>query len=152
LGQFVDELRGHIASLIEAKNAFLVEIALRGEGNSRILEVFVDTDSGITIDACAELNKEITATLSRENLIHGLQRVDVSSPGLDRPLRLYRQYRKNIGRDINVTFCEEDGQERTVTGELVEAKDDGITVKLNDRQLREIRFIAIDKAFVQVRF
>jgi ribosome maturation factor RimP len=94
----------HVMPVIERTGAFLVDLAIKVENRSRVLQVLVDTDTGISIDACASLSRELGPALESAGLFEGPYRLEVSSPGLDRPLRLLRQYPKNIGRRFSIRF------------------------------------------------
>ena len=100
----------------DGTDKFLVEVKVR-TGN-RIL-VFVDSDTILTIDACASLSKFIESHLDRETEDFELS---VSSPGIDLPYRTYRQYMKNIGRAVSVLTA--DGTKRE--GTLTAADENGI--------------------------
>ena len=69
-----------------------------------MVQVFIDTDAGVKIEQCAEASRELNRVLENAQLVDGAFRLEVSSPGLDRPLKLLRQYKKNIGREFNVRY------------------------------------------------
>jgi ribosome maturation factor RimP len=98
---------------------FMVE--LRVSSNNKI-SVFLDGDQGVPISECVKISRHIESLLDREKEDFELE---VSSVGVDKPLRLLRQYTKNIGRNIQLTTDE--GVK--VTGKLVDANDKGITVE-----------------------
>ena len=124
------ELREKIAVLaapiIEQQGAFLVEVALHQEHRDRVVQVLVDTDAGITIEACAEVSRAISAAIENDNAIEGPYRLEVSSPGIDKPLRMLRQFPKNVGRPFTVRYRSGDG-DRTVAGTLAAVKGERLT-------------------------
>lgn len=87
------------------------------------LEIYVDTDDGITIDACARLSRKLAEEVEMrpdlQDLLPNRFRLDVSSPGLSRPLKLERQYRKNIGRLLRVKYKDSNEVYQVVKGRLV---------------------------------
>ena len=101
-----------IIGLIEEKFAgtdkFLVSVKVK-PGN--VIRIYIDGDKGVTISDCAELSRYIESKLNRESEDFELE---VSSAGLTQPLVLLRQYQKNIGQSVKVTF--KDG--KVVTGVL----------------------------------
>jgi len=111
-----------IRSLVEEKtegtDVFVVEISVR-PGNK--IEVLLDRDSGLTIDDCKMVSRHIEKSLDREVEDFGL---DVSSPGVGRPLKVHRQYLKNAGRPVKVETLEG----LVVEGVMERADDIGITV------------------------
>jgi ribosome maturation factor RimP len=135
--------------VVRAHEAFLVDLSLRGERQGRVLEVFVDTDAGITADGCAAISRDLSTWLDRENLMQGRYNLVVSSPGLDRPLKLFRQYRKNIGRNMKVRYHSEQ-EVRTVVGRLVEVCEDCIGLEERDRERIVIRLDDIVESKVEI--
>lgn len=108
---------------IEESDLFLVDIVIKEGPKPKIL-VLADGDQGITIDQCSRISRSIARTLEEEELIEGPFILDVSSPGLDHPLQLNRQYQKNIGRDVKLLL--HNGQE--TTGKLLEVTDEQILI------------------------
>lgn len=112
-----------ILELIQDKltenNCFLVELEI-GEGNA--IEIEIDSYDGISVTDCIEISKVIDNSLDRE--IEDFE-MNVSSAGLDKPLRVIEQYKKNIGRDVKVVPVEG----IVVKGELIEVNEEGIVVE-----------------------
>jgi ribosome maturation factor RimP len=125
MAEIIQRIRQVSEDVAIAHEAFLVDLCIRGERNSKVLEVYVDTDAGITADGCAAISRELSARLDHENLIQGRYNLIVSSPGLDRPLKLFRQYRKNLGRNLKVRYRVAE-EVKTVVGRLVEVGDENI--------------------------
>jgi ribosome maturation factor RimP len=98
---------------------FLVELRV---SSSNKISVFLDGDQGIPISECVKISRHIESLLDREKQDFELE---VSSVGVDKPLKLLRQYTKNIGRSIQLTTF--DGVK--ITGKLVDANDKGITLE-----------------------
>ena len=107
----------NIRNLIDQKLAdtdvFLVECRVKTDNKIR---VFIDSERGVTIEDCVALSRYIEGNLDREQDDFAL---DVSSAGLDLPLRIPRQFKKNVGRTVHVIL--NDGTE--IKGELIEATD-----------------------------
>jgi ribosome maturation factor RimP len=92
-------------SVLEREGGFVVDIQLRLERKSVLVQLFIDTDKGITIDTCARVSRELRSVLETQRTLEETDfRMEVSSPGIDRSLRLLRQYPKNIGRRFRVQF------------------------------------------------
>jgi ribosome maturation factor RimP len=107
----VKQVREVAESILEGSDKFLVDLALR-PGNR--ITVYIDGDAGVTVDDCRDLSRMMESRLDRDAEDFELT---VSSPGIDHPLKSERQYRKNIGRSLNVVT--EDGE--TLEGVLVKA-------------------------------
>jgi ribosome maturation factor RimP len=134
-----------------AHQAFLVDLIMRGEGHSKVLEVFVDTDAGITADGCAVISRDLSSHIDHENLIQGRYSLVVSSPGLDRPLKLVRQYRKNVGRNLKVRYRSAE-EVRTIVGRLVEIREDNIGLEERDKGQVFIPLESIVESRVEIEF
>lgn len=82
---------------------FLIETNIRGDQRKRIIEVFVDSAKNISADDLAELSRSINEVLSEDEEI-GNYRLDVSTPGVDRPLKFIEQFPKNINRNFEIEY------------------------------------------------
>jgi len=130
---------------------YVVDVSVTGERGSSIVEVFVDTDQGITADQCAQVNRSVSSELERQNLISGRYRLEVSSPGLDRPLKLVRQFRKNIGRRFKI-IAPVENQKTATEGILREASETTLTLITNEKQERFFALNDIQEAYVLPQF
>jgi len=115
-----------LKSVAEAKGVFLVGRAERKERGRRIIQLFVDTDTGISIGECAEVSRELGTKLDELNVVNEPYELEVSSPGIDRPLTMLRQYRKNIGRKFAVTY-RQGPEEKKLKGTLSALAEDRLT-------------------------
>jgi len=153
-----------IADLLDKKfeepefaDCYLIDIHLNPKGNK--LEVFIDSDSGVTFEKCQKLSRYLEGYLDEEKTLGESYTLEVSSPGISRPLKLARQYRKNIGRDIEIATKE--GNKKT--GKLVDATDFAATVeeivitKEGKKKKKEvvqtiIPYDEIKKAVIKIQF
>ena len=108
----------------EFPDVFLIEMNLKRSGQS-VLSISLDTDEGISIDKCAHISRKLNHFLEEEEPFDFPFRLEVSSPGVGRPLLVKRQYTKNVGRKIKVVL--ENGDLRK--GKLIAANETGITVE-----------------------
>jgi len=115
-----------ITDLIESElndsGAYLVELKIL-PGNK--VQVFIDHESNINIVMCAKLNRFLRNSFDEANLFNGNYAIEVSSPGLDQPLKLLKQYTKNIGKKVSVNLL--DGSQKE--GVLIEADEHKIVLK-----------------------
>lgn len=99
------QLKDVADSVLAPQGAFVVDLEVRMEHNVVLIRIFADTDAGITINQCAGISREVRSVLeTRQTLGEREFRIEVSSPGMDRPLKLLRQYPKNVGRRFAVRF------------------------------------------------
>ncbi len=123
-----ERLRSIVAEQVERAGAHLIDLVVRGERGTRVVEVFVDSEAGITSDVCTTVSREVGEAIERTREIEGAYRLDVSSPGIDRPLRYPWQYRKHVGRKVHVKL--QRGQEPTErTGKLLAVDETGIMIE-----------------------
>ena len=108
--------------LLEEQNLFLVDVKTAGKAK---IEVFADGDTGITISQCAEISRFLEQFLDGSGLVSDHYTLDVSSPGMDNPLKVPRQYKKRIGRTLHI--IKTDGTE--VEAELIAADDEKIKLR-----------------------
>jgi ribosome maturation factor RimP len=114
-----------IAPLLEDSDLFIVDIQIN-PGNA--IEVLVDRDSGLTIDDCKKVSRAIEGSLDREVEDFSLE---VSSPGVGKPLLVKRQYFKNVGRNVAIKTL--DGQK--IEGQLTVANEENIQVDFREKEL-----------------
>lgn len=147
-------LEQKINALIEADpDVFLVSIRIKPTNN---VKVFLDADQGINVDRLIQYNRKLYRDLE-ENAVFpdGDFSLELSSPGLDEPLKLPRQYRKNIGRYVEVALT--DGTK--LEGKLLESDESRIVVeeekgkgKKKEVLQKEISLADIKSTKVQVKF
>ena len=101
---------------------FLVEVQATGNQGFTKLTVLLDGDQGIDIDRCARISRWLGGRIEELNLVESAYVLEVSSPGLDTPLQLRRQYLRNIGRNVKVTLTDESLR----TGRLEAVDEEGI--------------------------
>ncbi|MBS1603427.1 MAG: ribosome maturation factor [Bacteroidetes bacterium] len=124
----VNETIKVVESLVQALLAnetgyFLVDVRIKPTNN---IKVFIDGDQGISIEKCVQYNRALYKKLEESGLFPtGDFSLEVSSPGLDEPLKLLRQYRKNVGRQVELVL--QDGTKKQ--GRLLEVSEDGIIVE-----------------------
>lgn len=156
-------IEAKIEGLLEEKfkeedfsNCYLIEI-IHHQNNK--LEVFIDSDSGINFKTCKQISRYLEQFIDEEKWLGEKYVLEVSSPGVDRPLQLKRQYVKNIGRQLEVTNDEGEVQQ----GKLIEVDDEKVVIeyvevikegKKKKKQTiqKEFAFDSISKAVVKVSF
>lgn len=115
------------SSILQEKDQrfFLVDIRVNQTPAGTKVIIHIDGDEGVSIDTCAEVSRALANRLEEEDLMNGKYVLEVSSPGLDQPLKLHRQYQKNVGRTIKILT--QDNQ--TIKGVLVDVSDEEIGVE-----------------------
>jgi ribosome maturation factor RimP len=149
-----ERLRGLLEPLVAARDLDLEEIEVTPVGRMRVLRIVVDSDAGVQLDACAELSRAVSERLDETDAMgEAAYRLEVTSPGADRPLTLLRHYRRATGRLIKAKLL--DGGE--LVARILSVDDDGLDlevpgVKGRKPSFRRLAFSEIEKARVEIEF
>ena len=111
------KIKEYIADICHTQNVYLIDVDVSGGGKSRQVKITVDTEKGITLDECQQISREIGDIFFRKDIYPDGYNLEVTSPGIDKPLQHDFEYTRNIGRDLTVNYMEED-KEKQITGEL----------------------------------
>ena len=154
LQDLTSEIRKIAQAHLKDNSHFIVDVVASFKGNPGKLLVTVDGDKGIGIDDCAELSRELSKALDETTLIPGAFNLEVSTPGLDQPLKSKRQYVKNIGRNIRVRQADkiEEGKLTAVHEDRIELLQQIGSGKKKEEKTIEIPFDKIDKTIVLISF
>ncbi|MBI2105148.1 MAG: ribosome maturation factor RimP [Candidatus Omnitrophica bacterium] len=107
----------------------LVELTSHPQGGQRLIRFLVDRVGGVTIQQCAQANRRINEALDAADLVEGSYTVEVSSPGLDRPLVSQRDFERALGEDLDLTLQEPDGRASELRGMLLAVQREALVVK-----------------------
>jgi len=125
--------------LVEQENMFLVDIELKQQ-DMNVVWVYVDSEEGgVNLDVCSKISRELSFQVENEDIFPRSYRLNVSSPGLSRPLSDKRQYGKNIGRTVKVKYKQE-GEYEKIEGILKEVTDNSVTIEDENGQTAIIDF------------
>lgn len=133
----------------DLSDAFILDIIIK----DKKVEVFVDTDEGIKFWQCQKLSRAIEAYLDESQSLGEAYTLEVSSPGVDKPLKLFRQFPRNVGRNLELTLPEG----REVSGKLMELDGNDLVMRVQGAKKGQFKqevipFDTIQKAIVQVSF
>lgn len=126
-------------SVLSTTDFFLVDVEIKG---GDVPEVWVSVDAedrGVNMDECAEISNELSFLMDAHDIFSGKYRINVSSPGLSRPLVDKRQYPKNKGRQVKVKY-RKNGEYHKVEGVLQDVSEDEIVIELDDESTRNLAF------------
>ncbi len=122
-----------IQPIIDANNFELVDVEFVKEGSEWYLRVYIDKDGGITVDDCEVVSRAFNEILDREDYIQEQYIFEVSSPGLLRPLKKEKDYKRSIGKKIDIKLFKAVEKCKEFTGVLKEYNDDTITLEFDDK-------------------
>ena len=155
-----EQLEALLEPLLEDGNCFLVDIIIKPSKVSQKVSILVDSDEGITIQQCTSISRRLAKQLEELEVFADAYTLEVSSPGLDQPLLLLRQYQKNLGRNLKVTL--KTGE--VISGTLMEASEEIVKLQLPAPKkktkipidpaelIRDIPFDDISKALIEISF
>jgi ribosome maturation factor RimP len=130
-----ERLHATVQECVNRHGAHLIDLVLRGDRRRRVIQVFVDAEQSITLDQCTTISRAITSAIGANSLLEGDYRLEVSSPGIDRPLAHPWQYPKHVGRTLRVTVRRDDRTE-VYEGTLVAVGEAGIELERTGGQPR----------------
>lgn len=128
----------------EALGYELVAVELSG-GDISIVRVYIDSEEGVTVTDCAKASRQFSAILDVEDPISNRYTLEVSSPGLDRPLAKAKHFIDVVGQDVKIRMATLINGRRRFTGTLVEANEEFAVVEVDGEQT-ELPYIEMDRA------
>jgi ribosome maturation factor RimP len=128
----------------------LIDIVFRGDERNRIIQIFIDGETGISVDDCAVVSSKLSRKLEEQDFIPSNYRLEVSSPGTDRPLKFLKQYIKHIDRKFEVEYLFNEEKKKFV-GKLVRIAGEDLFFIENKNEIM-INFNNIKSAKVLTSF
>jgi len=140
-----DTLVALLQPVVEGLGYALWELEFVPGRGSALLRLYIDSPDGITVDDCERVSRAVSEVLDAEDPVPGHYTLEVSSPGLDRPLRTPAQFAAYVGEPVYVELVRAIDGQRRFKGRLVTAGDDSIEVDV-DGQRRVLPVSAIRRA------
>jgi ribosome maturation factor RimP len=139
--------------LVDMEDVFLVSVRIKPTNN---IKVFLDADMGLNIDRCVKINRAMYRVMEEEAWYpDGNFSLEVSSPGIDEPLKTLRQYKKNIARQVEVLLVDD----TRLAGKLLAADEQAIQIEYTEGKnkkavtvIKELPFVEIKQTVVQIVF
>ncbi|KAA0227124.1 ribosome maturation factor RimP [candidate division KSB1 bacterium] len=128
----------------------LIEVELKGSKANMVVRIIVDADGGVKLETCAAVNRAIGDALDTTDVMPGRYRLEVSSPGIDRPLRTPRDFQRNLGRAVHLRYHDKDETKET-EGVIERVSDAGVSLETTPGTLT-IPFPAIDYGKVIIKW
>lgn len=139
-----------IEEIVSAKGFIPIDIIFRGDQHLPVIEVYIDGEKGITTVECAQISRALNDEFESLNLVDSSYRLDVSSPGVERPLKFLAQYIKHINRKFEITYSDSEG-EKKITGKLIRIDGENLFFAEKNSEYK-INFNNITKAIVLISF
>jgi len=151
LAKFEQKLTEMLRPAVEETGKALLGCEFISAGNHSVLRLFIDHENGIDVDDCAEVSRQVGAILDVEDPISTEYNLEVSSPGLDRPLFELSQFQEIIGETINVRLSIPLNGRRKFKGKLETIENDTLIVTV-DGEDYELVMTNVDKANLVYNF
>lgn len=142
----VDKIRAFLETLLPTLDLEIFDIQYRREGHGWVLRVFIDSETGVTLDDCSTVSRELGQHLDVEDLIDHAYHLEISSPGLERPLRSINDFQRFCGKRAKVRFHNAIDGEKVFKGEIEQVDGEKIFLRLNDDNSMEFTFDMVNKA------
>jgi len=151
--KITEKIHALFLPIFKRQDVDFVDLEIHGSAKNLVIKVFADVPGGIKIGECAALSSELRDELEIANIIQNNGfRLEVSSPGLDRPLKTNRDFFRNIGRYAEFTLGQEMRGGDKIAGEIVRAEDDRIEIRIENEELVEIPLENVKRAMLQIKW
>jgi len=132
-----ETLRQFAEKVATTQGVELVDLLLASHGKRSQLRIFIDKAGGVTIDDCTHFSRSYEALLEAENALAGPTTLEVSSPGLDKPLKLQKDFLRNLGKKIDLRFKPnpEEKKEQKLVCTLLQASEHSISIQSAGKDL-----------------
>ena len=156
-GDVVDQVKEVALPILDSMGIELVELEFRKEGPDMVVRLFIDKPGGILLDDCSAVSRELSEILDVEEIVPCNYNLEVSSPGLNRPLTKPADYDRYAGKLVKIRTYEmvaddAGNRRKTFLGQLVELKDGIIHIRLKEGQSAAIPFDKVAKANLEFEF
>jgi ribosome maturation factor RimP len=147
----IQEVSKTIEPILRSQGLELIDVEYNREAQGWVLRIYLDREGGITVEDCAEASRELGAILEVRDLIPNRYVLEVSSPGVTRPLKRPEDFNKYQNRSVKIKlFMPLEGR-RNFKGKLLGLKEDKVSVE-SERRIYEIPIQNIAKANLEVDF
>lgn len=130
------ELEAVVRPVVEAAGLEFVDVTFRREAGRRILRVTIDREDGVDLDTIARTSERLSRRLDLEDFAPGRYTLEVSSPGVERPLRRPEEFARRIGEKVKVRTSEPIDGARNHSGVVLAADEEGVTVATDQGERR----------------
>lgn len=132
--EVIGKITAMAEKICEENNAYLYDIEMIKEGKNQILRIYIDTQSGISIDECEKISRLISDEMDSKDYVKGAYNLEVSSPGVERKLKTLKHYEMALGKMIDITLYAPIDGEKNFTGKLEAADKDNVLLIINENE------------------
>ena len=147
----ISNIKELLEPILYENNLELFEIEFKASGNKGILRIFIDKADGVTIDDCTQVSRELGTLLDVHEIVPGSYTLEVSSPGLTRPLRKPSDYIKYKGKTVKIKTIEDIDDRNVFMGKLIDFVDETVSIQAKGANYL-IPYDKIEKANLELDF
>jgi len=129
-----DKLLALVVPVLRQFDVDLIALELKGSKHNLIVRVVADQDGGISLPTCAATSRALSAALDVADIIPGRYRLEVSSPGVDWPLKTQRDFARNLGRQVNLQY-QQGETTASIEGTIQTVSDEEVTIVSGSRSV-----------------
>ncbi len=148
-GSVVESIETLVTPILQENRLELVDIEYQKEGKNWFLRIFIDKEGGVTVDDCTQVSRRIEDLIEMEEIVPSSYTLEVSSPGLDRPLKKEKDFLRFQGQRAQVTTFTPIGQQKNFKGTIRDFREDVLFLE-TEHQLVEIPKHQISKARLEI--
>lgn len=142
----INKVRSFLETLLPTMGLELFDLQFRREGHGWVLRVMIDAERGISLDDCSGVSRELGTYLDIEDCITHTYHLEVSSPGLERPLRSLSEFSRFRGKKAKVRLHSELDGRKVLEGNIVEVSGDAVIMEAADGKAARLTMDMISKA------
>jgi ribosome maturation factor RimP len=150
--RIVHEVSSVAEPLLDSLGMEMVDTEFLSEKGRWVLRVFIDREGGVTLDDCAGVSRELGDLIEAKNIIDYPYVLEVSSPGLNRPLKKERDFMRSIDKMVKVTMSQPINNRRNFTGRLADVREGIIRLSLDDTNVIELPLEGIERARLKYEY
>lgn len=149
MSQKVEEI---VRPLLQPLNVDLVGIEYSGGRRKGVVRIYIDKEGGVTLDDCERVSRHVSHVLDVEDVVHHSYTLEVSSPGLHRPLRTPSDYQRRRGRIVKIQVGREGKEEAVFVGRIKDVEGNAVRILTEKGEEKTFSFHDIVSAKVEVEF
>jgi ribosome maturation factor RimP len=145
------QIHSIIEEIVHSSDYLLIDTVVRGSEHKPVIEVFIDSAEGVTTIECADISGKLHAALEDKDIVNQSYRLDVSSPGIDRPLKFIEQFPRNIDRKFKIIY-NNDETTSEFEGKLKSINNTELCFSVKEEEEVVVEFTQVVSAHVLISF
>ena len=148
--EYESRVEKFLIPIMEENNFELVDVEYVKEAGTWYLRAYIDKEGGFTVDDCEMVSRRLSDWLDKEDFIDDSYILEVSSPGLGRPLKKEKDFARSIGKEVDIRLYRARDKQKDFTGILTEYDKDSVTIETEDET--RLTFERADIALIRLAF